>query len=74
MPKVIAGTILLFQLGAVAAAAPLTDVERQRLLSHLEVTAGWLIDEVSALSPAQQSFRRAHLERGPSSKCSITST
>lgn len=59
MPKVIVGTIVLFQLGAVAGAAPLTDVERQRLISHLEVTAGWLIDEVSALSPAQLSFRRA---------------
>jgi hypothetical protein len=59
MPRVIVGTILLFQLGAVAGAAPLTDVERQRLISHLEVTAGWLIDEVSALSPAQLSFRRA---------------
>ena len=59
MPRVIAGTILLFQLGVVAGAAPLTDVERQRLLSHLEVTSGWLIDEVSALSPAQLSFRRA---------------
>ena len=53
-------TILLFQLGGgVAGAAPLTDVDRQRLASHLEMTAGWLIDEVSALSPAQLSFRRA---------------
>lgn len=59
MPRVIVGTIVLFQLGAVAGAAPLTDVERQRLISHLEVTAAWLIDEVSALSPAQLSFRRA---------------
>jgi hypothetical protein len=59
MPRVIAATILLFQLGAVAGAAPLTDLERQRLISHLEMTAGWLIDEVSALSPAQLSFRRA---------------
>jgi hypothetical protein len=55
-----AGTIVLFQLGGgVTRATPLTAVERQRLVSHLEMTAGWLNDEVSALSPAQLSFRRA---------------
>ena len=60
MRRVMAGTILLFQLGGgVSRAAPLTAVERQRLVSHLEMTAGWLNDEVSALSPAQLSFRRA---------------
>ncbi len=37
----------------------MTDVERQRLLSHLEMTSTWLIDEVSALTPAQLAFRRA---------------
>jgi hypothetical protein len=60
MRRVTAATILLFHVGAGAAgAAPLTELERQRLLSHLEVTAGWLIDEVSALSPEQLSFRPA---------------
>jgi hypothetical protein len=42
-----------------SAAAPLTDLERQRLIAHLEMTASWLIDEVAGLSPAQLSFRRA---------------
>ena len=41
------------------AAAPITEVERQRLVAHLEMTASWLSDEVSGLSPAQLSFRRA---------------
>lgn len=40
-------------------AAPLTDEERQRLVAHLEMTASWLIDEVSGLSSAQLQFRRA---------------
>ena len=60
MRRVIAGTILLLEMGGgVADAASLTAVERQRLVSHLEMTGGWVIDEVSALSPAQLSFRRA---------------
>ena len=39
--------------------APVTDLERQRLIAHLEMTAGWLEDEVAGLSPAQLDFRRA---------------
>lgn len=42
-----------------ARAAEISDVERQRLAAHLEMTAGWLLDEVSGLSPAQLAFRRA---------------
>jgi hypothetical protein len=34
-----------------------TDLERQRLISHLEMTESWLADEVSGLSPAQLAFR-----------------
>jgi DinB superfamily len=41
------------------AASPLTDIERQRLVAHLEMTASWLIDEVSGLSAAQLQFRPA---------------
>ena len=44
--------------GAVGA-APMTDLERQRLVAHLEMTGSWLVDEVSGLSPAQLRFRRA---------------
>jgi hypothetical protein len=60
MRKMMACAILLWQISpGVAAAAPLTELERQRLVAHLDMTAGWLIDEVSGLSPAQLAFRRA---------------
>ena len=59
MRKAIA-VMVLWQLSVgVSTAAPLTDQERQRLISHLEMTASWLADEVSGLSPAQLTFRRA---------------
>ena len=35
----------------------MTPLERQRLIAHLEMTSGWLIDEVSRLSDAQLRFR-----------------
>jgi hypothetical protein len=35
----------------------MTNLERQRLRAHLDMTASWLIDEVSSLSPAQLAFR-----------------
>lgn len=37
----------------------MTDLERQRLLSHMEMTAAWLADEVATLTPTQLAFRRA---------------
>jgi hypothetical protein len=59
MRKVIAGAILVSQVSVGAsAAAPLTEVERQRLVAHLEMTASWLMDEVSGLSAAQLAYRR----------------
>jgi hypothetical protein len=39
------------------AAASLTNLERQRLLAHLEMTASWLRDEVAGASRAQLEFR-----------------
>jgi hypothetical protein len=60
MWKTIASVVLLWQVAAGAsAAAPLTEQERRRLAAHLEMTASWLRDEVSGLSPAQLAFRRA---------------
>jgi DinB family protein len=60
MRKTIAGVALVLQIGAgVTDAAPLTTQERQRLVSHMEMTASWLADELSGLSQAQLSFRRA---------------
>ena len=41
------------------AGAQMTDLERERLVAHLEMTASWLEDEVSNLSQAQSEFRRA---------------
>ena len=42
---------------AVSSAEPLTPLERQRLVAHMEMTARWLEDEVSGLSPRQLTFR-----------------
>jgi uncharacterized damage-inducible protein DinB len=42
-----------------AAAGPLTESERQRLVARLEMTSSWLIDEVSGLSATQLQFRPA---------------
>jgi uncharacterized damage-inducible protein DinB len=40
-------------------AAPITQVEREHLIAHLEMTQTWLIDEVSPLSVSQLSYRPA---------------
>jgi hypothetical protein len=40
-----------------AAAGPLTDGERQRLLAHFEMTEAWLASELAGLSEAQLTFR-----------------
>ena len=37
----------------------ISDLERQRLLAHLDMTAGWFLDEVSGLSREQTAFRPA---------------
>jgi hypothetical protein len=42
-----------------APAAPLTPLERHRLVAHIKMTESWLVDEVSGLSPAQLQFRPA---------------
>jgi hypothetical protein len=59
MRKVIPGVLLLWLCAAEVFAEPLTTVERQRLVAHLEMTASWLRDEMTGLSPAQLTFRRA---------------
>ena len=52
-------------------AAPLTEPERQRLIAHLNMTEGWLVDEVAGLS--RSSSRIVGLpEPGPSWRSSIT--
>jgi uncharacterized damage-inducible protein DinB len=54
MPLVV---VMLLMLAAVPAGAQITDLERQRLIAHLQMTASWLEDEVSALSTEQLNFR-----------------
>jgi hypothetical protein len=40
-------------------AAPMTTIEREHLVSHLEMTESWLADEISGLTEAQLKFRPA---------------
>jgi DinB superfamily len=51
--------ILLVVMTDAPQAGPLTELERQRLIAHLEMTEGWLRDEVSQLSAAQLAFKPA---------------
>jgi DinB superfamily len=51
--------IALTILTGLPARAAITEVERQRLIAHLDMTAAWLADEVAGLSLAQTEFRRA---------------
>jgi hypothetical protein len=60
MKTAIAGAALAWSLGVgTSVAAPMTALERQRLVAHLEMTASWFLDEVSQLSRAQITFRPA---------------
>jgi phage pi2 protein 07 len=40
-------------------AAPMSDIDRERLLTHLEMTEGWLVSELEGLSPEQLRFKMA---------------
>jgi uncharacterized damage-inducible protein DinB len=51
--------LLLMAVSDTPQAGPLTELERQRLIAHLEMTERWLLDEVSQLSAAQLAFRPA---------------
>ena len=52
--------VFLVTLGVrLATPATLTNVERQRMVAHLEMTGSWLHDEVHELSAAQLQFRPA---------------
>lgn len=60
MRRPIAAAALAFVAGGgLPVSAAVTELERQRLVAHLEMTAGWLVDEVSGLTSAQIEFRRA---------------
>ena len=49
--------VLLLAGSAARASAQITDMDRQRLVAHMEMTAGWFVDEVTGLSQAQLEFR-----------------
>jgi hypothetical protein len=49
--------LLMLAVSGSSGAGPLTNLERQRLISHLDMTERWLVDEVSQLSPAQLAFK-----------------
>jgi hypothetical protein len=51
----IAGALML--LSGTMLAGPMTARERQRLVSHLEMTESWLVDEIASLSKEQLEFR-----------------
>ena len=53
-----AAALAAFMSTVAAKAAPLSPLERQHLVAHLEVTAAWLSDELDGLTPAQANFRR----------------
>jgi len=53
------GTFLNLMVLVGSAEPPITDLERQRLVAHMEMTASWLEDEVRGLSTAQAAFRPA---------------
>jgi hypothetical protein len=55
--RVLAAAFLVAAEAIPAAAPPLTELERQRLVAHMQMTASWLEDEVSSLSAAQAAFR-----------------
>ena len=52
-----AGIFTVLGVSIPAAAGPLTDPDRQRLLAHLEMTEAWLASELAGLSEAQLAFR-----------------
>jgi DinB family protein len=58
--KTLSGKAVVIAMGArLLVGAPMTERDRENLISHLQMTQSWLIDEVSTLSPAQLNFRMA---------------
>jgi hypothetical protein len=55
--RVLAAAFIVAAEAIPAAAPPLTELERQRLVAHMQMTASWLESEVSGLSAAQAAFR-----------------
>jgi hypothetical protein len=50
---------LLMWVAVSVRAGDMSQMDRERLVAHLDMTGSWLVDEVSGLSKAQLEFRRA---------------
>jgi hypothetical protein len=59
MRRTVAVVAVAFALSGPPLRAAVTELDRQRLVAHLDMTTGWLVDEVSGLTSAQSEFRRA---------------
>jgi DinB superfamily len=59
MKMISATTIVIAMSTRLLAGGPMTQRDRDNLVSHLQMTESWLVDEVSGLSPAQLEFRMA---------------
>jgi hypothetical protein len=57
--RAMAAALALAALAGSPLSAAITALERQRLVSHLEMTRRWLVDEVGGLTAAQMRFRPA---------------
>jgi hypothetical protein len=57
MLRTLAVAVIALTASAAPSAGAITEQERQHLLAHLDMTAAWLVDEVSGLTPAQIEFR-----------------
>jgi hypothetical protein len=55
--RVLAAAFVVAAEAILTAAPPITELERQHLVAHMQMTASWLEDEVSAVSAAQAAFR-----------------
>ena len=54
-----AAVLALSTYGCAPMTAPMTALDRQRLVAHMEMTSKWLADEVAGLSAAQVAFQPA---------------
>jgi hypothetical protein len=59
MKTISAVTVVIATGARLLTGAPMTQRDREDLVSHLQMTESWLADEVSRLSPAQLNFRMA---------------
>lgn len=57
MLKLCSTLVVMAILAPPLAAAGISDIDRQRLLAHLEMTESWLVSEVEGLTPGQLKFR-----------------